>query len=416
MEVRLHAPDHLLPRTRGDATAMQRRHDIDALRVLALVSLIAYHCGMAYVSEWDWHVKSSYLQEWLQWPMLAMNRWRMALLFLISGLAMGLYRPARQPGRFAWERTLRLLLPLLFGMFVIVPVQAYCQGVAGGAIEPGYVRFMLRYWQLRPWPAGSFDGAEFGITWNHLWYLAYLWIYSLVLVALLPLLESGPGRRLQAWLGGLRGWRLLLLPALPLIAWVQWLLPRFGTTNALFDDFFQHAQFFTVFLYGYLLARAEGFREELARQRRWLTVLAAVLVPVYVLGLKLPGEHGELALLAMRAMRGLIVWWLPLTVLAWGAHLLARPFRWLPWAREAVFPWYVIHQSATVLLVYWLSPLRLGAVTEALLVVLGTLAACLLGGELARRVGILRPLFGLKPRPRSGRAQPEALPVVGRGE
>jgi hypothetical protein len=66
--------------------------------------------------------------------------------------------------------------------------------------------------------------------------------------------------------------------------------------------------------------------------------------------------------------------------------------------------------------VYWLSPLRLGAVTEALLVVLGTLAACLLGGELARRVGILRPLFGLKPRPRSGRAQPEALPVVGRGE
>src|SRR5690606_17070245 len=271
MEVRLHAPDHLLPRTRGDATAMQRRHDIDALRVLALVSLIAYHCGMAYVSEWDWHVKSSYLQEWLQWPMLAMNRGRLALRSLIAGLAIGRYRPARQPGGFAWERTLRLLLPLLFGMFVIVPVQAYCQGVAGGAIEPGYVRFMLRYWQLRPWPAGSFDGAEFGITWNHLWYLAYLWLYSLVLVALLPLLESGPGRRLQAWLGGLRGWRLLLLPALPLIAWVQWLLPRFGTTNALFDDFFQHAQFFTVFLYGYLLARAEGFREELARQRRWLT-------------------------------------------------------------------------------------------------------------------------------------------------
>src|SRR5690606_40061762 len=118
------------PRARGAAPAMQRRPDTNALRALALASLIAYHCGMAYVSEWDWHVKSSYLQEWLQWPMLAMNRWRMALLFLISGLAMGLYRPARQPGRFAWERTLRLLLPLLFGMFVIVPVQAYRPALA----------------------------------------------------------------------------------------------------------------------------------------------------------------------------------------------------------------------------------------------------------------------------------------------
>ncbi|HLS83411.1 MAG TPA: acyltransferase family protein [Arenimonas sp.] len=395
---------------------MPRRHDIDALRVFALVSLIAYHCGMAYVAEWGWHVKGSDTQEWLQWPMLAMNRWRMALLFLISGLAIGLYQPSRQPGRFAWERTLRLLLPLLFGMFVIVPVQAYCQGVAGGAVEPGYIRFMLRYWQLRPWPAGSFDGAEFGITWNHLWYLAYLWLYTLALTALLPLLESAAGRRLQAWLGGLRGGWLLLLPALPLVLYVQVLLPRFGTTNALFDDAFQHAQFFTVFLYGYLLARSAAFWAELARQRRRLSRLAAALLVVYVIGLKMPGEMGEAMLLVMRTLRGLIVWWLPLTMLAWAAHVLDRPLPWLPWAREAVFPWYVIHQSATVLLVYWLAPLRLGAGFEALLVVLGTLAACLLGGELARRIGLLRPLFGLKPRPPSGRAQPEALPVIGRGE
>ena len=125
---------------------MPRRHDLDALRVLALVSLIAYHCAMLYVAEWDWHLKSVYLQEWLQWPMLAMNRWRMGLLFMVSGLAIGLYRPFRQPGRFAWERTLRLLVPLLFGMFCTVPIQAYCQGVTNGTIEPGYGAFLWRYW------------------------------------------------------------------------------------------------------------------------------------------------------------------------------------------------------------------------------------------------------------------------------
>ncbi|HEY9143713.1 MAG TPA: acyltransferase family protein [Arenimonas sp.] len=393
---------------------MQRRHDLDALRVLAILSLIAYHCGMLYVAEWGWHIKSSYLQEWLQWPMLAMNRWRMALLFLVSGLAIGLYQPERAPGRFALLRTWRLFLPLVFGMLVIVPVQAYCQGVVNGTVSPGYGAFLLRYWELRPWPEGGFDGAEYGITWNHLWYLAYLWIYSLVLVVLLPLLRSGPGQRLQAALCGLRGWRLALLPALPLVAYMNGLLPYFESTNALLDDWFQHAQFFTVFLYGFLLARDAGFWAELSRLRRPLGWAALVLLLVYVPSLKLGLAQEEWSLVLMRCLRGFIVWVVLLAILAWARHALDRPFRWLPYASEAVYPWYVIHQSATVLIAYWLVPLELGAWREAVLVVLGTLAACALGHEIVRRVGVLRPLFGLKRRkPASVRPQAEALAVVG---
>lgn len=393
---------------------MNRRHDLDALRVIAFGLLIAYHCAMLYVAEWEWHLKSTYLAEWLQWPMLAMNRWRMALLFLISGLAIGLYQPARKPGRFALERTWRLFLPLVFGMLVIVPVQAYCQGVVNGAVEPGFLRFLLRYWELRPWPAGGFDGAEYGITWNHLWYLAYLWVYTLVLTALLPLLESAPGRRLQGALGDLRGWKLVLLPALPLVAYLIVLMPRFEPTNDLIHDWFQHAQYFTVFLYGYALSRSAGFWDELVRRRRPLLWSALAMVVVYVPLLRSGIEFGEPALAAMRALRGLFAWTTLLAILAWGKHALDRPFPWLPYATEAVFPWYVLHQSAIVLLAYWLVPLRLGAPLEATLVVLGTVATCALLHEFViRRVGFLRPLFGLKRRPASVRAQPEAVAVVG---
>ena len=66
------------------------------------------------------------------------------------------------------------------------------------------------------WPGDAFDGWEHGFTWNHLWYLAYLWVYTLVLALLLPLLRIGAGQRLQRALTGLRGWWLLVLPALPL--------------------------------------------------------------------------------------------------------------------------------------------------------------------------------------------------------
>ncbi len=393
---------------------MIRRHDLDALRVIAFGLLIAYHCAMLYVAEWDFHIKSSYLAEWLQWPMLAVNRWRMALLFLISGLAIGLYKPARRPGRFALERTWRLFLPLVFGMLVIVPVQAYCQGVVNGAVEPGYVNFMLRYWQLRPWPQGGFDGAEYGVTWNHLWYLAYLWVYTLLLTALLPVLESAPGRRLQGVLSGLRGWKLVLLPALPLVLYLNVLMPRFEATYDLLHDWFQHAQFFTIFLYGYALSRVGGFWDEVVRLRRPLLWSALAMAAVYVPLLKSDLIFPEPALAAMRALRGLFAWTTLLAILGWGRHALDRPFRWLPYATEAVFPWYVLHQSAIVLLAYWLVPLKLGGAVEATLVVLGTIATCALLHEFViRRIGFLRPLFGLKRRTPPVRPQPEAVAVVG---
>jgi surface polysaccharide O-acyltransferase-like enzyme len=191
------------------------------------------------------------------------------------------------------------------------------------------------------------------------------------------------------------------------------LMPRFEASNDLLHDWFQHAQFFTVFLYGYALARSERFWAELSRLRRPLGWAALAMVAVYVPLLKSDVSFGEPALAAIRCFRGLLVWTVLLAILAWARHALDRPFRWLPYASEAVFPWYVIHQSATVLVAYWLVPLELGAPVEALLVVGGTIAACALGYEAVRRVGLLRPLFGLKRRPASGRPQPETLAVVG---
>ena len=58
------------------APAVPRRHDIDALRVLAFALLILYHLGMPYVAGEDWHVRSPHTYEWLQLPMRFVNRWR----------------------------------------------------------------------------------------------------------------------------------------------------------------------------------------------------------------------------------------------------------------------------------------------------------------------------------------------------
>jgi glucan biosynthesis protein C len=82
-------------------------------------------------------------------------------------------------------------------------------------------------------------------------------------------------------------------------------------------------------------------------------------------------------------------------VLGWGHALLNRPFHWLPYAREAVYPWYVLHQSLLLLIAWQLMPLHLGPVLEPTLIVLGTVTGCAVLHEGIRRVRWLRPLFGL---------------------
>ncbi len=392
------------------APASSRRYDIDALRVFAFGLLILYHVGMFYVTEWEWHIKSAYLADWLQAPMVFVNRWRMPLLFLISGIAIGLFDPRRGRLKFFLERSWRLLLPLIFGMFVVVAVQAYCQGVSNGKVAPGFGAFLWRYWQVQPWPQDSFDGWEFGITWNHLWYLPYLWLYTTVLVLALPLLHSRAGQHVRDGFGSLRGMTRVVLPAIPLFLWFTTLGQWFETTHALFDDWFNHAYSFTVFLYGYWIARDTQWWTSLAAARKPLLSAALAMAAVYLPMLFLLDDDAPTwVLLTARALRNLYCWTALLAILAWGHAWLNRPFRWLPYATEAVYPWYVLHQSLIVLIGYWVGPLALGAVLEPAVVLFGTAGGCLMLHELViRRVPILRPLFGLRMRARE-------RVVVGRG-
>lgn len=385
---------------------MNRRHDIDVLRFAAFTLLIIYHVGMVYVADWGFHFKSARQWEWLHWPMLGMNRWRMPLIFILSGLALGLARPERGPARFALRRTKRLLLPLAFGMLAVVPVQAYVEALSHGAVAPGFAAFMSRYLQLRPWPDGGFTGAEFGVTWNHLWYLPYLWTYTILLmpaVALRP--PSGAAPRLSRLHPG--RWPaavLILLPVVYLTSCLAWVAPRFPTTHALFDDWSSHAQYFPVLVFGYLVALSGAFWSRLDRIR-WAALALAILGLAGFFGLRVLDRAAAGGLLAdgpwraaSLAAQALYGWTMLLTILAFGRRWLNRPFRWLPWANEAVYPWYILHQSLIVPLAFGLAALPLPGGVEAALVVLGTVLGCaILQDAVIRRSAVLRPLFGLKP-------------------
>ena len=373
-----------------------RRHDIDALRALAFGLLILYHCCMLWVAgeDWDWHLKSTYQGEWLQLPMLFVNRWRMDLIFLISGLSVHFLLRDTAAWRFIGQRSLRLLLPLVFGCLLIVPVQPYLQGMANGVVEPGYLSFLADYFGGRSWPVGAFDGWQHSFTWNHLWYLAYLWCYTLAFAVLLPVL-----RRLGNPLARLRGAWLLTVPALPLVLWTFTLQPFFEDTGDLVHDWYRHALYFTVFLYGWWLGTHEALWAELVRLRRYALGSALALFAVYAwMVFVLPDDSPEWLYAVGRTIRNFYKWMALCAILGWGKSLLDRPMPWLRWANEAVYPWYVLHQSLILVFAWWLMPMHLGPVLEPLAVITSTVLGCWTLHAAIRRVAWLRPCFGLKAR------------------
>ena len=86
-----------------------RRHDLDWLRVLAFGLLILFHSGMFYVENWGFHAKSQYRSETLESVMLLIQPWRMAILWVIAGIAIKFILAKITAARFIYQRSFTYL-------------------------------------------------------------------------------------------------------------------------------------------------------------------------------------------------------------------------------------------------------------------------------------------------------------------
>lgn len=390
---------------------MQRRHDLDWVRVAAFFLLVLYHTGMYYVT-WDWHVKSPYASDALEPFMLFSSPWRLSLLFLVSGTATAfLFAKRTASGKgFLGQRSWRLLVPLVFGMLVVVTPQAYYEVVEQlpGGYHDGYLAFWGRY--LHADPNFCRDGDCLDVpTWNHLWFVAYLWVYTLVAWILLrrfPRAVDAAGAWCERHLTGIG---LLLWPSLWLALARLGLLDKFEQTHGLVDDWYNHAQYLPLFLLGIVVARREAVWDALHRQRRIAAGLAAAgyaFLVWYFYGSGYSDDTGHSPPWQLRdfqrAVWALFQWTAIAAILGFARGWIVRETAGLRYLREAVFPVYILHQTVIVVLAHNAQPLGLRPAIEGPLLVLATFALCFLGFEIIRRVRWLRPLFGLGPMPKTG--------------
>jgi len=377
---------------RGGPAINHRDPVLDWLRVTAFGLLILYHSGMAW-SGWHWHLNSTEDIVWLREAMRFVNRWRMPLLFVVSGGAIVLALGLRTPGTFALDRLRRLLLPLAFGMIVLVPPQVYAERHYSGQFAGSFLEWLPQAF-VGTYPSGN-------LSWHHLWFLAYVLVLSFVLLPYFLWARTTQGRAVQgviARLGGAFGLHWLM--ALPLAASIFWLVPLSHNVNGLIGDW--HGLFYNgvLLVYGGFIFGTPAMLGVVNRQR-WLSLAIGITTYATVYVEFFDGAVGALVLPADRPAFALLsavntIAWLFTAIGFANRYLTMRP-RILSYATEAVYPFYMIHQTVTVIAVYWLLTLDVPPVEGFVIAAVATFAITwVIYAWLIQPFAIVRPLFGLK--------------------
>jgi glucans biosynthesis protein C len=374
---------------------LERHYGLDWLRIGAFGLLILYHIGMFFVP-WDWHVKTAAPIDLLCIPMLATNSWRIPLLFVVSGYATrAVLQKAASKGGFARDRTARLLIPTIAAMILIIPPQPWIELV----FKHGYAESFPHFWARDYFRFEEQNGIVVP-TWQHLWFVVYLWAYTMALAPAAALF--GRWSAIGAWLDRrLAGAWLYLVPIGWLLAGALILFPETESTHALVDDPQGHWVFLPHFLFGLLLAGAPRIWETIRASWRVALVIAVVAyLIVAVMEYFYPGnaplpESWVAPRTAARIVQG---WCAVVALLGIADRFWNRDHPWRATLTEAVFPFYIVHQTIIVVTGWWLLRFGLPPVVEFAILLAATVTSCWLFYDLGRRIGLLRPLIGLRTR------------------
>lgn len=374
----------------------ERYHEIDWLRVLAFYALIFFHTGMFFVP-WDFHFKNSQTSELFELWMVPLNQFRLPLLFMISGMGVYFAFKHRSTGGFFKERSIRLLLPLVFGMFVIIPPQIFFEHQFKGANYSGYFEFYKKVLEFIPYPAGSF-------SWHHLWYILYILFYSLISIPLLKYLKENKSENFKAKLLGYfsKPGRIYLL-ILPLLAVYYGMARAFPTTHTLWGDWHNLTYSFIFFLCGMFIISVKGLWDIIEKQRKTSLILA--LIPFSFLWLFVWGptfyvmnEETTFFFFFYGALKNTFVACWLLAILGYSRKLFNRTNKFLRYSTEAVYPLYILHQSVMMVIGYYIIQQTWGILPKFVLVAISTFGGSILIYELfIKRFNLSRMFFGLKP-------------------
>ncbi len=375
-----------------DTKNIQRRYDLDWLRILGVLLLVPFHAMLIFVQDPNSVVYLKDTADCFYCDRVAgfIDQFHMPLLFIIAGMSTAFSLAKRSGGQYLRERVSRLVIPLVFGLAIIVPPMTYITQIVQGKTLT-YWQHYANFFTLGP----DMNGIQGTFTPAHLWFILYLTVFSLVALPLFLLLRSkgsqGVIQRMARFFE--KPMALLLLGFVVAVAGRTEFL---GGLNPIY--------YFSIFLSGYLLMSNERYQKAIDRDWPVMLLLGLILEALRDTGQPVTVDGTLTRVLRDVAMEFNRWVWL-LAILGIGHRLLNRSGKVLNYLSEAAYPFYILHFLCLTAVSYFVVQIQAVVVVKYLLIVTITFGVTFLVYEGVQRIKPLRFLIGMKPH----RSQPQGV-------
>ncbi len=385
---------------------MERRYDIDWLRVLIMLAVFFFHCAR-FFGGGTWHLnnekESIVALVFIGW----LDMWFMPLFFLLSGSGSWYSLRSRTNGQYLLERVKRLLVPLYtVGLFLLLPPQFYFDIFSDTGYRGTFWAMLQHYFSRLGHFSFDRPGSLLPLPLSgHLWFLQYLFLISLVTLPLLRYLRSKQGLhlidKLAEWCERRGGIFIILIPLV---------LVRIGLRSVsifcwgfhTWADFFEFVLFFVI---GYILPADTRFTQSIKKHGGICLALGlagsgAEAIFVLILGYNYPGgEPFSLTFVLFETIMGIGRWSWIVFVLGLGAKYLNFKNAVLDYGNEAVLPFYISHQTIILCIGWFVIPWDIGILSKYLIIVVVSFSLIMVLYDLfVRRFNVVRLFFGMRPK------------------
>jgi len=387
------------------AAGIRRRYDLDWLRVLVIINLVPWHAAwlIAFAAGFSHAPREGLGATVLRYYTGFSLRWQIPLLFFIAGASACLSLNVRSMEAFIRERARRLFVPLMFFMLVCYPVLLYFW--PGVCEHKSLSDYFVRFWPhcLATIHRSRMPGRIPMPGWAHLWFVAYLLIFSLISLPLfISLRRQGHNNLTGKYVSFFTKRGTILLLAVPLIAINIILAPKWPMAQLnLYDDWTYFCYDLTVFIYGYIICLHEGIWKAVDRHL-WITLPLAIICTVIVLVMRFEMPVFSRPAYTTRYMLysvflGFHTWCWVLALLALARRFGVRTNRFIEYAGRASYPFYILHFVLMLVIGYYVVQWHLRLMAEFAVLSALTFAATLASYELVvKKTRATRFLFGMK--------------------
>jgi glucan biosynthesis protein C len=362
----------------------QRLPELDWLRVILIFAVFIHHVCMPFNGD-NWHIMNTESSKLLDDVMVYFEQFRLPTLFFISGVGAVILLSKISVKKFASDKLLRLLIPLIVGVLFVVPPQSYIENISQ------YESF----WQAYP-------SLVLNLSTNHLWFIEYLIVFSLLAIPLNTFLNTKASTKVFKYIIKLTKFKggLFLFVSLLIVIKISFSL-FFPSDDNKIENLSSSSYYLFFFITGMIFVANKELWQRVCEHRLYHLIILLISTVIFY-GYYYSPDLSDYLSLNVRWS----IWWFVCCLVSWSALLtilgyaqfyLKKTPQWLRLSNELIYPFYIFHQTVIVVIgfyvINWQTSILIKIISLLFLSLITTCGICLF---IIKPFNLFRFLFGLK--------------------